>query len=227
MPLFKHKIFFGAVMLCLLLVLSNTAKAQNISFRYNYKLDLADATKAPEVSGLPEFDYPESARKNGVEGTLKLTLTLGEDGKVKNINVEQGLPFGVTEAVTKGLEQLKFQPATRNGQPIAVKMIFYYIVSVAYSENDKNVSKPKIVEKPGAVYPASQKAEGRKDKVLVQVMFYNDGTLKVLGVSSVMPKEFDKAAIEAAQKIKFEPAVHKNSKKAVSQSMTVEYNFKP
>ncbi len=48
-----------------------------------------------------------------------------------------------------------------------------------------------------------------------------------MSVNSVMPKEFDKAAIEAAQKIKFEPAVHKKSKKAVSQSMTVEYSFKP
>ena len=227
MPIFKHKIFFCVGLACLLFVLSNAARAQNVSVRYNYKLDLADATEAPQVSGVLEFEYPEAARKNGVEGTLKLTLTLGEDGKVKNIAVEQGLPFGVTEAVTKGLQQLKFQPATRNGQPIAVKMIFYYVFSLAYSEYDKNVSKAKIIEKPNAVYPPSQKAEGRKDKVLVQVMFYNDGTLKVLGVNSVMPKEFDKAAVEAAQQIKFEPAVHKKSKKAVSQSMTVEYNFKP
>lgn len=226
MPIFKHKIFLCVGMTCLLMVLSNTVKAQEIFFRYNYKLDLANATKAPQFSGFPDFEYPEVARKNGVEGTLKLILTLGEDGKVKDIAIGQGLPFGVTEAVIKGLGQLRFQPATRNGQPIAVKMFFDYIISTAYSEDDKNVSKPKIIEKPNAVYPESQKAEGRKGKVQVQVMFYNDGTLKVVGVNSVMPKEFDKAAVEAAQKIKFEPAVHKKSKKAVSQSMTVEYIFK-
>lgn len=227
MPIFKHKILLCVGLTCLLFVLSNTVKAQEILFNYKYQIGLSDATEAPKFSGFPEFDYPEAARKNGVEGTLKFTLTLGADGKVKDITAQQGLPFGVTEAVTKGLGQLRFQPAKRDGQPIAVKMFFDYIISTAYSENDKNVSKPKIIEKPNAVYPPSQKAEGRKDKVQVQVMFYNDGTLKVLGVNSVMPKEFDKAAIEAAQKIKFEPAVHKKSKKAVSQQMTVEYNFKP
>ncbi len=144
MSIFKHKIFFGVGILCLFSVLSNAARAQDMSFRYNYKLDLADANEAPQVSGVPEFDYPEAARKNGVEGTLKLTLTLGEDGKVKNIAVEQGLPFGVTEAVTKGLERLKFQPATRNGQTIAVKMIFYYVVSLVYTKTIKMSANRKL-----------------------------------------------------------------------------------
>ena len=227
MFIIKHKTLFCVGLMILLFVLSISVKAQEISLRYNYRLDLSDATEAPQFNGSPDINYPETARKNGVEGTLKLTLTLGEDGKVKDISTQQDLPFGVTEAVTKGLQQWHFQPAKRINKPIAVKMFFDYIVSVAYSENDKNVSKPKITEKPAAIYPSSQKAEGRKDKVQVHVMFYNDGTLKVVGVSSVMPREFDKAAMEAAQKIKFEPAVHKKSKKAVTQQMTVEYNFKP
>ena len=227
MLILKHKIFLCVGLTCLLFVLSNTANAQDIFFRYNYQLKLGDATEAPQFSGFPEFEYPEAARKNGVEGTLKLTLTLGADGKVKDITAQQDLPFGITEAVTKGLQQLRFQPAKRNGQPIAVKMFFDYIISTVYSENDKNVSKPKIIEKPNAIYPPSQKAEGRKGKVQVTIACYADGTVKVMSVNSVMPKEFDKAAVEAAQKIKFEPAVHKKSKKVVSQSMTIEYDFKP
>ena len=227
MPISKHKIFLGAGLMCLLFVLSNSVKAQDVFFNYKYQVGLSDAAEAPEFSGFPDFDYPEAARKNGVEGTLKFTLTLGADGKVRDITVQQGLPFGVTEAIAKGLGQLSFRPAKRGGQPVDVKMFFDYIISTVYGEDDKNVSKPKIIEKPNVVYPPSQKAEGRKDKVQVQVMFYNDGTLKVVGVSSSMPKEFDKAAVEAAQNIKFEPAVHKKSKKAVSQQLTIEYNFKP
>jgi TonB family protein len=102
-----------------------------------------------------------------------------------------------------------------------------YIVSVFYSEDDKNVSKPQITEKPAPAYPSSQLSEKLKGKVSVNVMFFAAGTLKVLGVNSVMPREFDKAAMEAAAKIKFEPAVHKKSKKPVSQVMAVEYEFKP
>ena len=74
MHIFKHKIFLCVGMMCLLFALSNESKAQNISFRYNYKLDLSNATEAPQFSAFPEFAYPDAARKNGVEGTLKLTL---------------------------------------------------------------------------------------------------------------------------------------------------------
>ena len=70
-------------------------------------------------------------------------------------------------------------------------------------------------------------AKSEKTKFLVRAIFFKNGTLKVENVSSTMPKEFDRAAAEAAEKIKFEPAIHKKSKQPVSQEMTIEYNFKP
>lgn len=227
MNIYKSKIFLSAGVLSVFFTLFSTVKSQEILFQYNYKLDLSNATEAPKISGAPAIDYPEAARKNGVEGTVKVSLTLAENGTVKDINVLQGLPFGVSEAVAKGLQTLYFEPAKRGDQPIPVKMFFDYTVSAAYTEDNKNVSKPKIIEKPEAVYPETLRAEGAKGKVQVTVMFHDDGTLEVLGVSSVMPKEFDRAAAEAAKKIKFEPAVHKKSKKKVSQQMVVEYSFKP
>ena len=224
----KRKLFFIAALSSLLLAFSMTAAAQNISFRYFYKLDLAQATEAPTFpGGFPEFAFPETARKNGVEGTLKITLTLGEDSKIKDVVVEQPLPFGVTEAVKKDLESLRFQPAKRDGKPIAVKMFFDYIVAANYSESSKDVSKPKITAQPVAVYPDKYRNEKTKGKVQVRVMFYPDGNLEVVNVSSTMPKEFDRAAADAAKNIKFTSAVHKKSKKPVAQVMTVDYDFKP
>ncbi len=227
MHIFKYKIFLCVGILCLLFVLSNTSKAQTLSFRYNYKLDLSNATEAPVFSTFPEISFPETARKNGVEGTLKLSLTLGEDGRIKDIIVGQGLPFGVTESVTKDIQQLKFQPAKRNGQPIAVTMMYDYVVSAVYGETDKNVSKPKITSQPEAVYPENLRSENRKDKVTVRAILFKDGTLQIVNLNSTMPKEFDRAATDAVQKLKFEPAVHKKSKQPVSQEMTIEYKFKP
>lgn len=40
-------------------------------------------------------------------------------------------------------------------------------------------------------------------------------------------KEFDKAAVEAASQIKFQPALHKKSHRPVTQQMTVVHQFKP
>lgn len=227
MLIFKHKLYFCVALTCLLFALSNPVKAQNLLFSYEYKLDLSNATEAPEFNGVPDIEYPEAARKNGVEGTLKLNMTLGEDGKVKDITAQQDLPFGVTEAVSKALQQWRFQPAKRDGQPIAVKMFFEYKVSATYASNDSNVKKPKIISQPAAIYPANLRSEGHKGKVAVTIACYADGTLKVMSVNSTMPKEFDKAAFEAAKNIKFEPAIHKKSKKPVSQAIIVEYDFKP
>lgn len=227
MHIFRQKIFLRVGMMCLLFTLSNTIKAQEVSISYTSRIEIFDATEPPRILALPEFIYPESARKNGVEGKLKIVLTLAKNGTVQDVVVEENLPHGVTEAVANELKQLQFQPAKRNAEPINSKMFFEFIFSAIYGESDKNISKPKIIEKPEPVYPENQKAEAVKGKVYVSILFSADGSLEVLGVSSVMPREFDRAAMEAAKNIKFQPAVHKKSKKGVSQKMTVEYNFKP
>lgn len=183
-------------------------------------------TEPPELGGL-EVDFPEPARKNGVEGTAKVSFTLGEDGKVRDAVILNDLPFGVGEAVRAGVQRMTFKPAGFNGKPAPMKVTLDYVVSLLYEENDKNVTKPKIVDKPAPVYPPNHLAEKVKGKVYVTILFMANGEHKIGGVSSTMPKEFDKAALEAAKNIKYTPALHKKSKQPVSQTMMVEYDFKP
>lgn len=223
---FKRKIYIFISLTIFLLLTGEIIQAQSLSFRYYSRVEMLNANEPPELGGLPELDYPEAARKNGVEGTLKAKMTLGEDGKVRDIVILEGLPFGVSEAFTKAMQYYSFQPARRNGQPVPSTMYVDFIVAVGYDEDDKNVNKPKIIDKPEPVYPEKYRAEKLKGKVEVGVMFYKDGTLKIIRVSSVMPKEFDQSATAAAEKIKFEPAVHKKSKNPVGQAMTVVYDFK-
>ncbi|NOT46215.1 MAG: TonB family protein [Acidobacteria bacterium] len=213
---------FLAVFLCCCV----SAEAQNISFNYYYKFEPAMMTEPPNLGGL-DVTFPDAARKNGVEGTAKVSFTLGEDGKVREVTLLNDLPFGVGEAVRVGVQKLSFKPAGFNGKPVPVKATLDYIVAMVYDESDKNVTKPKITSMPGPVYPQKYAAEKIKGKVAVSVMFFASGELKVGSASSTMPKEFDKAALEAAKNIKFTPAVHKKSKQPVSQQMMVEFDFKP
>lgn len=220
--------FLAVICSCILFASASAAQAQNISIQYFYRLDTSQAHEPPEFpNGFPEFVFPDTARKNGVEGTLKASLTLAEDGRVKDIVINEPLPHGVTEAITKSLQTIRFQPARHDGKPIAVKMFFDYVIAASYEELDPSVSKPKITEQPAAVYPEMHRAQKVKGKVAVTALFYPDGRLKILGANSVLPKEFDRAAIAAAQNIKFTPAVHKKSKKPVAQVMTFEFSFKP
>jgi TonB family protein len=221
-----RNILFCLVVLCFISVFASSASAQEIAFNYFINFGSVQADTPPVISGF-DVNYPETARKNGVQGMLKASLILGEDGKVRDIKILQTLPHGVEEAVTKGLQTLYFKPAKLNGKPIPVSAELDFVVSAVYGEEDKNVTKPKILEKPAPVYPAKYAAEKVKGKVMVTILFLTEGKVKVLGVSSTMPREFDHAAAEAAAKIRFSPAVHKKSKQDVAQRMIVEYDFKP
>ena len=204
-----------------------TVKAQEASITYTSRMEIPDAAEPPKILALPKFQYPETARRNAVEGKMKVSLTLAKNGTVQNVAAEPNLPHGVTEAITGELKKLRFQPARKNGEPVDAKMFFDFVISARYGERDRNITGAKIVEKPGAIYPENQKAQGLSGKVYVSVLFRADGSIEILGIRSEMPKEFIQAATEAAKGIKFEPAVHKATNKKISQVLTLEYNFKP
>jgi TonB family protein len=236
MRIFKQTAFFFAGTAFFLFVFSNAVKAQarsitikeqEATITYSSRMEIPDAAEPPKILGLPTFKYPESARKNGVEGKLTVSLTLGKNGTVQNVVAGENLPHGVTEAITGELKRLRFQPARKNGEPVDAKMFFDFVISARYGEKDRNITRLKIIENPDPVYPENQKAKGVSGKVYVSVLFSAGGSVEILGVRSTMPKEFNQAAAEAAKKIKFEPAVHKATNQKVSQIITLEYSFKP
>lgn len=202
-------------------------RAQSMSFDYLYTFEAPAGTAAPELGGL-EVPYPEAARKNGVEGRAVVSATLGEDGRARDVTIVENLPFGVGEAVAQGMRNWTFRPGTLRGKPVAVKVRLEYVVAIVYSERSSEVNKPVVTTKPlTAAYPAKYAADKLKGLVLVLILFRADGTKKVLRTSSVMPREFDQAAAEAAAGLQFKPAIHKKSKRPVSAEMTVEFKFKP
>lgn len=215
-----------AVIVAFLFCSAAAVNGQDISFKYLYSFEPAMITEPPEMGGI-EIVYPDAARKNGVEGTVNATFTLGEDGKVRDVVIVNDLPHGVGDAVRAGLQKLFFKPARFQGKPAAMKAKLEYKVTVLFEDSDKNVTKPKFTSKPEPVYPEKYRAEKVKGKVVVGVTFLANGELLVGNASSNMPREFDKAAIEAAKAIKFTPAIHKKSKQPVSQHVFIEYDFRP
>lgn len=224
---FKNKLLLYAGILLFIFTFTNISSAQNVSFNYQYELDRLIADEAPQFIVALDIEHPEEAIKNGVEGTLRASFVIAKDGSTKDIVIEKGMPHGVDEAVKAGIQELRFKPAMREGEPVEAKMFIDYIVSAVYEYNNKKVKKPKFIEKPDPVYPPELLAEKRKGMVEVRAIFFPDGKIEIVGVSSTMPKEFDEAAVEAARKIKFEPAIHKKSKKPVTQHVFLEYKFKP
>jgi TonB family protein len=81
----------------------------------------------------------------------------------------------------------------------------------------------KIKEKPKAIYTDEARQNGIQGTVLLKVVLKSSGKVEVTEVLSGLPHGLSKSAINAARKIKFEPA-KKNGQK-VSVSMKVEYYF--
>jgi len=68
-----------------------------------------------------EPDYSESGRKAELEGIVLLFIVIEADGVVGNITLQQGMGYGLDEQAAEAVRQWRFQPATKNGSPVAMK----------------------------------------------------------------------------------------------------------
>lgn len=68
--------------------------------------------------------YPEQAREAGLEGVVKLTLTVDEQGKVVEASVAKGLGLGLDEEAVRRVKRFKFNPGRRGGVPVTMSTTF-------------------------------------------------------------------------------------------------------
>lgn len=55
--------------------------------------------------------YPEVLRKRGIEGTVRLKVTVRADGKVRDVQVLGGNPI-FAESATNAVKQWRYSPAS-------------------------------------------------------------------------------------------------------------------
>ena len=90
----------------------------------------------PEVIDSPVPSYPEQARNAGLEGTVRVTLTVGADGAPRDIRVTQGIEPAIDESVKTTLSRWRFRPALLNGQVVSPVVV----VDVKFQQPDSVVS---------------------------------------------------------------------------------------
>jgi protein TonB len=78
------------------------------------------------IGGLPglqkRIQYPEIAKKAGVEGKVFLMFVVDENGNVVDPIVTRGIGAGCDEAALKAILDAKFKPGKQRGQAVKVKM---------------------------------------------------------------------------------------------------------
>lgn len=74
--------------------------------------------------------YTVEARQARIQGTVELIATVREDGTAKFERITHSLGFGLDEASAAAIEQWKFVPGKKNGQPVAVSLSFRFNFSL-------------------------------------------------------------------------------------------------
>jgi outer membrane biosynthesis protein TonB len=111
---------------------SSAVKAFKKAFKVKKDESETEATTAgaaqtgTKIISKPRAVYPEAARQNMTQGTVKLAVEFGADGKIKEVYPFQTLPDGLTEICVEAARKIKFQPGTKNGQPYSTITIVTY-----------------------------------------------------------------------------------------------------
>ena len=81
-------------------------------------LELAHPYPHPDLSELP----------SGTRGDVVVDVVIDKTGHIAKFTMARGLGHGIDETVLATIQQWTFQPATRNGQPIASEqeLLFHY-----------------------------------------------------------------------------------------------------
>lgn len=79
----------------------------------------ADEPSKPEPVFKQEIEYTAQARADGVEGKLKLRLTVGVDGAVTKVDILESVSAEMDAAAVAAAKQWRFKPAMACGHAIA------------------------------------------------------------------------------------------------------------
>ena len=104
-------------------------KALSTRIELALSLDLGFLRKAWQVSGAlgglgalqSKINYPEIAKKAGVEGTVFLQFVVDENGNVVDPQVVKGIGAGCDEEALRAVRQVKFKPGMQRGRPVKVR----------------------------------------------------------------------------------------------------------
>jgi len=75
----------------------------------------------PTILYREKAKYTEIARINRVQGTVALRVVFAVNGAIQDLRVVRGLPDGLTHKAIEAARAIRFNPATKDGEPVSVR----------------------------------------------------------------------------------------------------------
>jgi periplasmic protein TonB len=73
----------------------------------------------PVLLNAPRPFYTEEARKNKVQGVVRVRVFVDASGDVRQVVVTRGLPDGLSEQAVRAAYQMRFRPAVKDGRQVS------------------------------------------------------------------------------------------------------------
>lgn len=172
----------------------------------------------------PRAPYTSAARQNGIEGVVRLRVTLLANGRVGNVSPETYLPHGLTQQAVNAARKIKFTPRKLNGKPTTTTVTIEYRYTLYYENEDRDITtKVAVLTTPK---PDIAPGDLRSDHIAVDVFFGADGRISVFRfITNDLTREQKAKVTEAVEKITFRPAIHRSGKK-MSVTKVIAYEIK-
>lgn len=84
--------------------------------------ELGDVDSPPQPRTRIEFSYPSAAKRKGITGVVKVEYVVDQKGRVEKINIVESPDRILSEATEDVLRRARFEPATKGGTAVKVRM---------------------------------------------------------------------------------------------------------
>ncbi len=88
-------------------------------------------TRAPELLGFVQADYPPGAAEAGKTASVKMAVTIDVEGAVSDVSVVEPVGEGFDEAAVTAVKRFRFSPAEVDGVPAPVTIEYVYHFTLA------------------------------------------------------------------------------------------------
>jgi TonB family protein len=236
------------LLIVLIMIFYVGLNAQNTESAKLLKADesgFINVDKVPVLKSVIKPEYPFSAKAEGLEGTVYLKLLIDEKGNVAKVKIEQGVRDLLDHSAVKAAKKAKFSPAMIKNKPVKGWVILPVKFKLeADSLSDKSaaantgntnqdepgindfISYDKMPEMVTAVnpdYPEAAKKNQIEGKVYVKLLVDKEGVPKKGVVIKSDNEIFNQAAVDAALKSRFTPALKDN--KPMEVWIVLPYRF--
>lgn len=89
-------------------------------------VSVSAVSSAPSILKRAKPLYTKEMKEHGIHGVIRAELLIDIDGAVKKVRLLNDLGYGSAASAQHAFTQLKFKPAMRGKEPVAVKIIMKY-----------------------------------------------------------------------------------------------------